>query len=94
MNTLPPAKFQIGKNGITQGTLDSLSLVFKNHKHVRISVLIRQKQRINRKDGFRISSLIVKKRGILLQLQNNWIYHNHEQTSQIRKNLIAGLFLS
>jgi len=39
MNTLPPAKFQIGKNGITQGTLDSLSLVFKNHKHVRISVL-------------------------------------------------------
>ena len=31
--------FQIGKNGISQGTLDSLHLAFKNHKVVRVSVL-------------------------------------------------------
>jgi RNA-binding protein YhbY len=33
------AKFQIGKNGINSGVIDSLSLVFKTHKQVRISVL-------------------------------------------------------
>jgi len=33
------SKFQIGKNGITQGVLESLLLVFKNHKQVRISML-------------------------------------------------------
>ncbi len=32
-------KFQIGKNGITQGVIDSLSLVLKNHRQVRISAL-------------------------------------------------------
>lgn len=37
--TLTPVKFQIGKQGITQGVLDSLQLAFKNHKNVRISVL-------------------------------------------------------
>ena len=36
---LPPAKFQIGKGGVTDGTITSLSLVFKNHKQVRISML-------------------------------------------------------
>ena len=33
------AKFQIGKSGITEGIIKSLSLALKNHKQVRISVL-------------------------------------------------------
>jgi len=33
------AKFQLGKNGLTQGVIDSLLLIFKNHKTIRISVL-------------------------------------------------------
>ncbi|MFH1290345.1 MAG: YhbY family RNA-binding protein [Nanoarchaeota archaeon] len=33
------AKFQIGKNGLTDGTIESLSLALKYHKQVRISVL-------------------------------------------------------
>ena len=32
-------KFQIGKNGINMGVIDSLVLAFKNHKSVRISLL-------------------------------------------------------
>ena len=32
-------KFQIGKSGITKGTIDSLTLDFKKHKLIRISVL-------------------------------------------------------
>ena len=32
-------KFQIGKNGITQGVIESLSLMLKNHRQIRISVL-------------------------------------------------------
>jgi len=32
-------KFQIGKNGVTDGVLESLALAFKNHKQVRISIL-------------------------------------------------------
>ena len=32
-------KFQIGKNGINEGTIISLRLAFKNHKSVRIAVL-------------------------------------------------------
>ncbi len=31
--------FQIGKNGITDGTLSSLRMAFKTHKSVRISIL-------------------------------------------------------
>lgn len=33
------AQFQIGKFGVTLGVIDSLALVLKTHKHVRISVL-------------------------------------------------------
>ncbi|MFH1802686.1 MAG: YhbY family RNA-binding protein [archaeon] len=33
------AKFQIGKNGLTDGTLESLQLALKHHKQVRISIL-------------------------------------------------------
>lgn len=33
------SKFQIGKNGITPGVIESLTLLFKNHKQVRISML-------------------------------------------------------
>lgn len=33
------AKFQIGKQGVTQGVIDSLKLSFKNYKQVRISAL-------------------------------------------------------
>jgi RNA-binding protein YhbY len=36
---IPEAKFQIGKSGLTSGIIDSLVLVFKNHKRVRISTL-------------------------------------------------------
>jgi RNA-binding protein YhbY len=33
------AKFQIGKNGLTENFISSLALAFKNRKQVRISVL-------------------------------------------------------
>lgn len=33
------SKFQIGKNGITQGVIDSLNLSLKTHNQIRISVL-------------------------------------------------------
>ncbi len=33
------AKFQIGKNGVTEGTIISLALALKNHKQIRISML-------------------------------------------------------
>ena len=33
------AKFQICKAGVTPGVIESLTLTFKNHKQVRISVL-------------------------------------------------------
>lgn len=39
---MPPTttvRFQIGKNGVTDGTIESLRLAFKHHKSVRISVL-------------------------------------------------------
>lgn len=32
-------RFQIGKQGITEGVLESLRLALKNHKQVRISFL-------------------------------------------------------
>jgi RNA-binding protein YhbY len=32
-------KFQIGKNGITEGVLDTLATLFNSHKQVRISML-------------------------------------------------------
>ena len=41
--------FQIGRNGVTEGTLESLTLSFKKHKSVRISVLrsaVRDKKRV------------------------------------------------
>lgn len=31
--------FQIGKNGVTEGIIESLSLAMKKHKQVRVSVL-------------------------------------------------------
>jgi len=40
MKTNPTlAKFQLGKNGITDGVIESLTLALKNHKQVRVSVL-------------------------------------------------------
>jgi len=33
------AKFQIGKNGVTQGVIDSINLYFKTHHQLRIAVL-------------------------------------------------------
>lgn len=39
---MPPTttvKFQIGKNGVNSGVVDSLRLAFKHHKVARISVL-------------------------------------------------------
>ena len=35
-------KFQIGKDGVTEGVVLSLSLAFKTHKIIRISVLKNQ----------------------------------------------------
>lgn len=32
-------KFQIGKNGVASGAIDSLSLALKTHSQIRISVL-------------------------------------------------------
>ena len=31
--------FQIGKNGVSDGVIESLSLVLKNHRQIRVSVL-------------------------------------------------------
>lgn len=39
MSIFSQAKFQIGKNGLTEGTIESLNNVFKTHKQVRVSVL-------------------------------------------------------
>lgn len=39
MRSYSVAQFQIGKQGLTLGVLEALSLVFKTHKNVRISVL-------------------------------------------------------
>jgi RNA-binding protein YhbY len=39
MSIFSQAKFQIGKNGLTEGTIESLTNVFKTHKQVRVSVL-------------------------------------------------------
>ena len=42
-------KFQIGKNGVNKGVIESLKLAFKNSKIVRISVLkssIRDRKKI------------------------------------------------
>ena len=33
------AKFQIGKQGITEGTISTIESIFKTHKQLRISVL-------------------------------------------------------
>lgn len=32
-------RFQIGKNGITEGTIESLKLAFKTHVIIKVSVL-------------------------------------------------------
>jgi RNA-binding protein YhbY len=32
-------KFQIGKNGVTPGVIEALSIIFKKHTQVRISLL-------------------------------------------------------
>jgi RNA-binding protein YhbY len=32
-------KFQIGKNGVNEGVIESLVLAFKNHKQIRIVTL-------------------------------------------------------
>jgi len=34
-----PLKFQIGKQGITEGAIQTLKSMFKTHRQVRISVL-------------------------------------------------------
>ncbi len=34
-----PTQFQVGKNGLTQGVIDSLTLSLKHHNQVRISLL-------------------------------------------------------
>ncbi len=39
MKSSPIAKFQIGKNGLTPGVVESLKNALKNHTQVRVSVL-------------------------------------------------------
>lgn len=42
-------KFQIGKSGVTEGVLESLTNAFKTHKIIRISVLknsVRDREKI------------------------------------------------
>lgn len=39
MAHLTQAKFQIGKNGLTPGVVESLTNALKHHKQVRVSVL-------------------------------------------------------
>ena len=39
MRILLTAKFQIGKKGVTPGVIESIKLILKTHKHVRISTL-------------------------------------------------------
>ena len=39
MSKYSVAKFQVGKSGLTPGVIESLNLVLKNHKQVRISFL-------------------------------------------------------
>ena len=54
------AKFQIGKNGVNQGVIESLKLAFKHHKVVRISVLksaARDKAEINKMGEELVSGL-------------------------------------
>ena len=44
-----PIKFQLGKNGVTEGVIESLNLAFKTRKIVRISVLknaVRDKSKV------------------------------------------------
>ena len=36
---LNEAKFQVGKNKLTEGSINSINLLLKNHKQVRISIL-------------------------------------------------------
>lgn len=36
---LSSVKFQIGKNGVTDGVINTLETIFKNHKQIRISML-------------------------------------------------------
>lgn len=54
------AKFQIGKNGLTESLVDTLLLAFKNYKQIRIAVLKssgRDKNSINKIADNVISSL-------------------------------------
>jgi RNA-binding protein YhbY len=48
-------KFQIGKAGVTSGVIESLSLVLKTHKDVRISVL-----KSSGRDKEKIKSIVQK----------------------------------
>ena len=53
------ATFQIGKNGVTEGIINSLVLALKNHKQVRISVL--QSATRDRKELQRMAGLLKEK---------------------------------
>ncbi|MBU0467236.1 MAG: YhbY family RNA-binding protein [Nanoarchaeota archaeon] len=56
-------KFQIGKQGLTEGTLHALELALKNHKQVRISVLkscCRDREELKRLSNEIISNLPYK----------------------------------
>ena len=76
------ARFQIGKNGITGGVLDSLALAFKSHRQVRISCLKSSgrkkenmlemaqelKQKLKEKTKFKIEYRVIGFTIILLKL--------------------------
>ena len=61
-------KFQIGKNGLTEGVLESLAMSFKTHKTVRIHLLKNaHEDRDSKKEKFfwadKTADEIVKKLG-------------------------------
>lgn len=73
--------FQIGKNGITEGTITSLRAAFKTHKTVRISLL---RNYVPTKDKVRvIADELVQKLG------GNYRYTTVGFTIILRKSVAA-----
>ncbi len=62
-------KFQIGKNGLTEGVLNSIVLASKNHKQIRISIL-----KSFCRDRAEINNISEKIKAFILKKSN--IFHN------------------
>ena len=74
------AKFQIGKNGVNEGVVESLTMALKNHKQVRVSVLksfCRNRDELNsvvadllEKLPFRLKARVIGYTIVLIKLGN------------------------